>query len=127
MLAPHDVLDYVVVHEVCHLVEHHHGPAFWGLVEQPPAGLPRVEAVARRARLGDPRVPAAARGRRVELAAVERWATFDCYGTLIDWDGGVRAELARVFGDERADELLARYHEVEPGCSATGRAATAKS
>jgi 2-haloacid dehalogenase len=45
---------------------------------------------------------------------VERWATFDCYGTLIDWDGGVRAELARVFGDQRADDLLARYHEIEP-------------
>ena len=36
---------------------------------------------------------------------MERWATFDCYGTLIDWDGGVRAELARVFDEERADEL----------------------
>ena len=34
VLAPHDVLDYVVVHEVCHLVEHHHGPAFWKLVER---------------------------------------------------------------------------------------------
>ena len=34
VLAPHDVLEYVVVHEVCHLVEHHHGPAFWKLVEQ---------------------------------------------------------------------------------------------
>ena len=45
---------------------------------------------------------------------MERWARFDCYGTLIDWDGGVRAELARVFGEERADELLARYHELEP-------------
>lgn len=32
VLAPHDVLDYVVVHEVCHLAEHHHGPAFWRLV-----------------------------------------------------------------------------------------------
>src|SRR5262249_30281198 len=32
VLAPHDVLDYVVVHEVCHLVELHHGPAFWNLV-----------------------------------------------------------------------------------------------
>jgi 2-haloacid dehalogenase len=44
----------------------------------------------------------------------ERWATFDCYGTLIDWNAGIRAELARVFGDDRADELLDRYHEVEP-------------
>jgi len=51
---------------------------------------------------------------------VERWATFDCYGTLIDWDGGVRAELARVFGDDRADALLARYHELEPGLQASG-------
>ena len=34
VLAPHDVLDYVVVHEVCHLVEHHHGPGFWKLVER---------------------------------------------------------------------------------------------
>jgi 2-haloacid dehalogenase len=51
---------------------------------------------------------------------VERWASFDCYGTLIDWDGGVRAELARVFGDDRADELLARYHEIEPGLQAGG-------
>jgi 2-haloacid dehalogenase len=45
---------------------------------------------------------------------VTRWATFDCYGTLIDWNGGVRAELARVFGEERADEQLRRYHELEP-------------
>ena len=34
VLAPHDVLDYVVVHEVSHLVEHHHGDAFWELVER---------------------------------------------------------------------------------------------
>ena len=45
---------------------------------------------------------------------MERWATFDCYGTLIDWNGGGRAELARVFGEDRADELLVRYHEIEP-------------
>jgi 2-haloacid dehalogenase len=51
---------------------------------------------------------------------VERWATFDCYGTLIDWNGGIRRELARVFGDERADELLARYHELEPDLEADG-------
>jgi 2-haloacid dehalogenase len=53
---------------------------------------------------------------------VERWASFDCYGTLIDWDGGVRAELARVFGDDRADELLVRYHAVEPGLQESGEA-----
>jgi 2-haloacid dehalogenase len=44
---------------------------------------------------------------------VERWATFDCYGTLIDWNCGIRRELARVFGDERADALLVRYHVLE--------------
>jgi len=50
-----------------------------------------------------------------------RWATFDCYGTLIDWNGGLRAELARVFGEERADEQLRRYHELEPELEADGR------
>ena len=44
----------------------------------------------------------------------ERWATFDCYGTLIDWNAGIRAELARLFGEDRAGRLLARYHEIEP-------------
>ena len=50
----------------------------------------------------------------------DRWATFDCYGTLIDWNGGIRAELARVFGEERADEQLERYHELEPELEADG-------
>jgi 2-haloacid dehalogenase len=45
---------------------------------------------------------------------MERWATFDCYGTLIDWNGGIRRQLARLWGDDRADELLRRYHELEP-------------
>ena len=52
--------------------------------------------------------------------ARERWATFDCYGTLIDWNGGVRRELARIFGEERADVQLARYHEIEPTLQAGG-------
>jgi 2-haloacid dehalogenase len=43
-----------------------------------------------------------------------RWATFDCYGTLVDWNAGIRGELARLFGKGEADRLLARYHEVEP-------------
>jgi 2-haloalkanoic acid dehalogenase type II len=52
--------------------------------------------------------------------AGERWATFDCYGTLIDWNGGIRKELARIFGEERADKLLERYHELEPELEADG-------
>jgi 2-haloacid dehalogenase len=45
---------------------------------------------------------------------VDRWATFDCYGTLIDWNGGIRAELVRLFGEGDADRLVTRYHELEP-------------
>jgi 2-haloacid dehalogenase len=45
---------------------------------------------------------------------VERWATFDCYGTLIDWNGGIGRELERLFGAARAGELLHAYHELEP-------------
>jgi 2-haloacid dehalogenase len=37
---------------------------------------------------------------------VERWATFDCYGTLIDWNRGIRETIGA--------ELLELYHEVEP-------------
>jgi 2-haloalkanoic acid dehalogenase type II len=53
--------------------------------------------------------------------AGDRWATFDCYGTLIDWNGGIRAQLARLFGEDRADELLERYHKLEPELEVDGR------
>ncbi len=49
-----------------------------------------------------------------KVGLVERWATFDCYGTLVDWNGGIRAELARIFGEDEADTKLAKYHELEP-------------
>ena len=42
-----------------------------------------------------------------------RWATFDCYGTLIDWNGGILRVLEGLFGVERAPALLERYHELE--------------
>ena len=45
---------------------------------------------------------------------MERWATFDCYGTLIDWNGGIGRELERLFGAARGGELLHTYHELEP-------------
>jgi 2-haloacid dehalogenase len=43
----------------------------------------------------------------------DRWATFDCYGTLIDWDSGIRQTLARVWPDENAERLFHRYHDRE--------------
>src|SRR5919198_5514736 len=47
-------------------------------------------------------------------AAPPRWATFDCYGTLVDWNAGIGAELARLLGDDDRAGLLARYHQIEP-------------
>src|SRR5919198_5660248 len=44
----------------------------------------------------------------------ERWATFDCYGTLVDWNAGIAGELARLFGPGQAPALLERYHAIEP-------------
>lgn len=45
---------------------------------------------------------------------MSRWATFDCYGTLIDWNAGIGAVLERLWGAERRTSLLRRYHELEP-------------
>ena len=44
---------------------------------------------------------------------MDRWATFDCYGTLIDWNGGIGRELERLFGAEHVARLLNGYHELE--------------
>ena len=45
---------------------------------------------------------------------LDRWATFDCYGTLVDWNAGVRTELTRLFGESEAAAGLERYHVIEP-------------
>lgn len=44
----------------------------------------------------------------------DRWATFDCYGTLIDWMGGIRYTLAALWPEHDAELLLALFHEIEP-------------
>jgi 2-haloacid dehalogenase len=44
----------------------------------------------------------------------EAWVTFDCYGTLVDWNRGIRRELERLLAADAGARLLARYHELEP-------------
>ena len=48
----------------------------------------------------------------------DRWATFDCYGTLVDWLGGMRQTFARLWPDADADTLLDLYHQLEPAVQA---------
>ena len=45
---------------------------------------------------------------------MSRWATFDCYGTLIDWERGIMDTFAGLWPDADPHALLATYHEIEP-------------
>ncbi len=55
----------------------------------------------------------------------DKWITFDCYGTLVDWQTGFRQILHRAVGD-RVDDLVGRYHTVEPEVQAEMPDATYK-
>jgi 2-haloacid dehalogenase len=44
----------------------------------------------------------------------DRWATFDCYGTLIDWERGIQGAFLEQWPNADAERLLALYHEIEP-------------
>ena len=41
------------------------------------------------------------------------WVTFDCYGTLADWLGGMRNALTPHVGADDAERLLHAYHDLE--------------
>ena len=43
---------------------------------------------------------------------VATWVSFDCFGTLIDWQTGFRPLLGPIGGD-RVDELVHAYHQSE--------------
>ena len=46
----------------------------------------------------------------------DRWATFDCYGTLVDWEGGMRAAFKPLFearGLTPRPDLTAQYIQYE--------------
>ena len=50
----------------------------------------------------------------------DRWATFDCYGTLIDWNRGIGDALQRLWPDADRAALLRSYHKAEPQVQAGG-------
>ena len=50
------------------------------------------------------------------------WVSFDCYGTLVDWETGIAAAIGKVLdahdmGRSKA-EILALYADIEPGVQA---------
>ena len=50
----------------------------------------------------------------------DRWATFDCYGTLIDWNRGIGDALQRLWPGADRTALLRCYHASEPEVQAEG-------
>ena len=44
----------------------------------------------------------------------DRWATFDCYGTLVDWSDGVRTTMRRLWPEADGEALLEAYMRIEP-------------
>jgi 2-haloacid dehalogenase len=43
----------------------------------------------------------------------DRWATFDCYGTLIDWERGIQDALIDLWPNADPAHLVARFHDIE--------------
>ena len=45
MLYPEDVREYVVVHELAHLIEMNHSPAFWSIVARYSPDYKRIKKI----------------------------------------------------------------------------------
>jgi 2-haloacid dehalogenase len=43
----------------------------------------------------------------------QRWATFDCYGTLIDWQHGIMSTFARLWADRDPVVLLEAFNRIQ--------------
>ena len=59
----------------------------------------------------------------IDFEGIE-WVSFDCYGTLVDWETGISAAVGEVL-DARGiikskAEILALYAAIEPGCRTPG-------
>ncbi|MBA3737717.1 MAG: HAD hydrolase-like protein [Actinobacteria bacterium] len=50
----------------------------------------------------------------------DRWATFDCYGTLVDWETGIADALTGLWPDADRPRLLERFAGAEPGIEEDG-------
>ena len=53
-----------------------------------------------------------------------KWLSFDCYGTLVDWETGISDAVAGIFGQHRVrkskDEILALFAAAEPRVQSSG-------
>jgi 2-haloalkanoic acid dehalogenase type II len=45
---------------------------------------------------------------------------FDCYGTLIDWEGGISGAFRSLWPHADTDSMLRQYHTAEPRIQAEG-------
>jgi 2-haloacid dehalogenase len=43
----------------------------------------------------------------------DRWVTFDCFGTIVDWNTALADALVSVFDDEPPAQLIDDFHEAE--------------
>ena len=43
----------------------------------------------------------------------DRWVTFDCFGTIVDWNAALADALVSVFGGEPREQLIDDFHQAE--------------